>query len=72
MRVAIVSPVFGETGGPELGTIQLADALADAAGTELAALAAETGCRVTGDAAGPAPGASNMPSEPGCAPAGRP
>lgn len=30
MRVAIVSPVFGETGGPELGTIQLADALADA------------------------------------------
>ncbi len=27
MRVAIVAPVFGKTGGPELGTIQLADAL---------------------------------------------
>lgn len=29
MRVAIVAPVFGETGGPELSTIQLADALID-------------------------------------------
>ncbi len=29
LRVAIISPPFGQTGGPELSTIQLADALVD-------------------------------------------
>lgn len=29
MRVAIIAPIFGENGGPELGTLQLADALVE-------------------------------------------